>query len=66
MRINEAEWTRILPDGSNLPKDNDWLPYDSYNELFDFVFPSYKSGWFIRLMWLSKEATHFRYHIQRP
>ncbi|MFN0254525.1 hypothetical protein [Pedobacter ureilyticus] len=63
MRINEADWIRILPDGSNLPADNDWLPYDSYNEELDFVFPRYKSGWFIRLMWLHKEATHFRSHI---
>lgn len=66
MKINETEWTEILPDGSNLPSENDWWPYDSYNSLNDWIFPFHKPGYFIRLMWMSKEATHFREHIKRP
>lgn len=62
MRINEAEWIKIMLDGSNLPADNDWMPYDTYNADNDYVFPVYKPGYFVRLMWEHKEATHYRLH----
>lgn len=60
MKINVAEWTMILTDGSNLP--DGYEQYDTYNSNNDWIFPKSKPGYFVRKMWMAGEATHFRPH----
>ena len=63
MKINAAEWTKILPDGSNLPSG--YERYDTYNSNNDWIYPYHKPGYFVRKMWMAGEATHFRPHQKK-